>query len=77
MVLEFRLDGFRLSLMGDGLSMDWSPGKLGPRLGLSGFGLDSAWNDEHESSLKGAGSGPEGGVLVEIGRAVVARAQVS
>ena len=57
--------------------MGWSLGELGRRLGLSGFGLDSASNDELESSLKGAGSGPEGGVLVEIGRVVVAGAQVS
>ena len=74
LVLEFRLDGFGLGLMGDGLGMGWSPGELGPRLGLSGFGLDSAWNDELESSLKRAGSSPKGGVLVEIGRVVVAGA---
>lgn len=62
LVLEFRLDGFGLGLMGDELGMGRSPGELGPRLGLSGFALDSAWNDELESSLKGTGSGPEGGI---------------
>ena len=62
-----RNDELGSSLKGGGSGLGWSSGEfqiLGQRFGST---LD----------LKEIGSGPEGGVLVEIGRVVVAGAHVS